>query len=164
MTRNSIIPAWLLAWWPAILWAGLIFFLSTDTFSAGHTGSVLGQVLRWLAIPLSRAHLELLHHLVRKSAHFTEYFIFYLLLYRGIRGERPGRRWSWAFLAWLIAAAYSTLDEIHQSFVASRTASAWDSFLDSVAAFFALLILFLIYGPSRRPRPASPNLTEPATP
>ena len=164
MTLNSIIPSWLRAWWPAILWAGLIFYLSTDTFSAEHTGSLLEQLLRWLAIPLSRPHFELLHHLVRKSAHFTEYFIFYLLLYRGIRGQRPGWHWSWAFLAWFIAAAYAALDEIHQSFVASRTASPWDSLLDSVGAFFALLVLFLIFRFSRSPRPAAPNATEPATP
>jgi len=36
------------------------------------------------------------------------------------------------------AAGYSALDEIHQAFVASRTASPYDSLLDSIGAFFCI--------------------------
>jgi VanZ family protein len=133
-----------------MLWSALIFFASTDTFSSAHTASVLQRILAWLAHPLTHAQFEHLHHIIRKCAHFTEYFIFYLLLFRGIRGGRPGWHWSWAFSAWFIAAAYSALDEIHQSFVASRGASAWDSLLDSTGALFALFVVFLFYRFLRR--------------
>jgi len=34
--------------------AGIIFSLSTDTFSAEHTGSVLEPVLRWLVPSLTK--------------------------------------------------------------------------------------------------------------
>jgi len=34
---------------------------------------------------------------------------------------------------------------VHQAFVASRTASPWDSLLDSVGAFAASLVLFVWY-------------------
>ncbi|HKE09875.1 MAG TPA: VanZ family protein, partial [Candidatus Acidoferrum sp.] len=61
-----------------------------------------------------------------------------------------GWHWSWAFGAWFIAAVYSCLDEIHQSFVASRTASAWDSLLDSTGALMALFVLFAFYRLFRR--------------
>ncbi len=152
--RRSIIPPWLRAWWPALLWSVVIFFASTDTFSSDHTATVFGAILHWFAPSMSQATFDTVHHIIRKSAHFTEYFIFYLLLYRGIRGARIGWHWSWAFIAWFIAAAYSALDEIHQSFVASRTASAWDSLLDSSGALIALLVLFLIHR-LRRPSPSS---------
>ena len=151
---KSLIPAWLNAWWPAILWSGMIFFASTDTFSSEHTGHIIEPLLRWLLPHASDDLIDTIHFFIRKCAHFGEYFVFYLLLYRGIRGGRKGWHWSWAFYAWFIAAAYSALDEIHQSFVASRTASAWDSLLDSTGAFAALLILFLFYFLFRRPRPA----------
>ncbi len=36
-----------------------------------------------------------------------------------------------------------SLDEIHQAFVASRTASPYDSLLDSIGATFAVVTLFL---------------------
>jgi VanZ family protein len=64
-----------------------------------------------------------------------------LLLYRGVRGARRGWRWSWGLTALFIAASYSILDEIHQAFVASRTASPYDSLLDSVGAFVAFAVL-----------------------
>jgi len=133
------------SWWPAVLWGSLIFYLSTDTFSAQHTGSFLYPVFHWFFPSLTRAQFEPIHHLIRKSAHFTEYFIFCVLLFRGARGERSGWRWTWALAALSIAAGYSALDEIHQAFVASRTASPWDSLLDSVGAFAASLVLFVWY-------------------
>jgi VanZ family protein len=131
------------AWWPALLWAGLITFASTDTFSTVNTGLVLELIVRWFDPTISSQHLDSIHVFVRKSAHFAEYFIFYVLIYRGIRGRRTGWRWSWGFSAWIIAAAYSLLDEFHQSFVASRTASPWDSLLDSAGALIALLCVLL---------------------
>jgi len=144
-TLFSFIPPWLRAWWPALLWSGLIFFASTDTLSSAHTGSVIEPFLRWLIPSISDNRIDDIHFFIRKCAHFTEYFIFFLLLYRGIRGGRRGWHWSWALAAWFVAAAYSALDEIHQSFVASRTASPFDSMLDSTGALFALLALFLLY-------------------
>lgn len=144
---------WLRAWWPALLWAVLISSLSTDTFSAAHTSRIIEPVLRWLFPSISHARLEVVHHIIRKSAHFTEYFIFFVLLYHGIRASRANGRawqWSWAVLAWLIAAIYSILDEVHQIFVPSRGPSAWDSALDSTAALVALFVLFFLYRWSQR--------------
>jgi VanZ family protein len=128
-----------------LLWAAVIFLASTDSFSSEHTSSVFQPLLRWLLPALTISQFDRIHHLIRKSAHFTEYFIFFLLLYRGLRGVRRGWHLSWALLAWFIAATYSELDEIHQSFVTSRGASAWDSLLDSVGALVALAVVFLFY-------------------
>ena len=148
--RAPFLPPWLRAWLPAILWAGVIFTLSTDTFSAYHTGSVIEPILRWLVPFLSVDSIDQIHSFIRKTAHFTEYFIFFLLLYRGIRAGRTGWRWTWGMGAWFVAAVYSCLDEIHQSLVASRTASPWDSLLDSTGAFVALVVVFVFYRFFRR--------------
>jgi VanZ family protein len=142
---RSLFPDWLRAWWPALLWAAVIFLASTDSFSSEHTASVFEPLLRWLVPALTTGQFDKIHYVIRKSAHFTEYFIFFLLLYRGLRGVRRGWHLSWALFAWFIAAAYSALDEIHQSFVASRGASAWDSLLDSTGALIALIVIFLFY-------------------
>jgi VanZ family protein len=138
-----LVPRWLRAWWPALLWAGVIFFMSTDTFSSEHTAWVLEPVFRWLFPSLTPEQFDLVHHYIRKSAHFTEYFVFCLLLYRGVSGASKAWRWSWGLAALFIAASYSVLDEIHQAFVASRTASAYDSLLDSAGAFVATAVLLL---------------------
>jgi VanZ family protein len=139
--RKSFVPDWLRAWWPALLWACIIFTASTDTFSSDHTGSILHALIP----TLTEAQFQVIHYFIRKSAHFSEYFIFYLVLFRGIRSTHSGWRWTWAWTGWFIAAAYSALDEIHQSFVASRTSSPWDSLLDSTGALVALLAVFLFY-------------------
>ncbi len=151
-----LVPTWLRTWWPAILWAGFIFLMSTDTFSAQHTGSIIEPILRWLFPSITRDQFDFIHHVIRKSAHFTEYFIFCLLIYRGVRGTRRGWHWSWGLTALAIAAGYSALDEIHQAFVASRTASPYDSLLDSVGAFFAVATLYL-WLRLRRPAPPLPT-------
>jgi VanZ family protein len=132
-----------MAWLPALCWAAVIFSLSTDSFSAEHTGRILRPILFWLMPHMSEQSFVIIHAFVRKAAHFTEYFIFCLLLYRGIRGGQRGWRWSWALTAVLIAAGYSALDEVHQAFVASRTASPYDSLLDSIGATFAVVALFI---------------------
>jgi VanZ family protein len=131
------------AWWPAITWAAVIFSMSTDTFSAEHTASVLQPLLRWLIPSLTMDQVDAIHFTIRKSAHFSEYFVFCLLLYRGVRGGRKGWRWTWGIAALFCAAGYSVMDEIHQAFVASRTASAYDSLLDSAGAFAAFAVLWL---------------------
>lgn len=141
--RTPRAPNWLRAWWPALVWAGVIFSFSTDTFSSEHTASVLEPVLKWVVRSLTEDQFETIHHLIRKSAHFTEYFIFCLLLYRGVRLGRVGWRWTWGVAALSCAAGYSVLDEIHQAFVASRTASPYDSLLDSIGAFAAFAALWL---------------------
>jgi VanZ family protein len=114
-----------------------------NAFSADHTGRILRPILFWVIPHLTEQAFETIHFFMRKTAHFTEYFIFCLLLYRGIRGGQRGWRWSWALGALFIAAGYSALDEIHQAFVASRTASPYDSLLDSIGAAFAVVALFL---------------------
>ncbi len=128
-------------WLPAIFWAVLISAASTDTFSESHTSSVIIPILHWLFPGASPETLERMHFFIRKSAHFTEYFVFSVILVSPVRGEEKGWRLRWAILALAIAAGYSMLDEFHQSFVLSRTASPWDSLLDTTGAAAAQVVL-----------------------
>lgn len=140
-------------WWPAALWAAFIFTMSTDYFSAEHTGRFFEPLFRWFYPALTDDLFDVIHHYIRKSAHFTEYFIFFVFLYRAVRTSRHitrGWQWSSALIAWLIAAGYSALDEIHQIFVPSRGPSPWDSLIDSTGALIALLVLFFLYRRSMR--------------
>ena len=126
--------------------------MSTDVFSSEHTKSFFEPIIRWLAPSLTARQLERIHHYIRKSAHFTEYFVFGALLFRAVRGPRSGWRWSWGLIALLIAAAYSASDEFHQVYVPGRMASPYDSLLDTVGATFAILVLYLLFG-RRGPQP-----------
>ncbi|HXN21986.1 MAG TPA: VanZ family protein [Candidatus Dormibacteraeota bacterium] len=132
---------WLRNWGPVLAWAGCIWLLSTDHFSSAATGRVIGPVLSWLFPSASEETLKLLHALIRKAAHLVEYFVFSLLVFRGIRGDRRGWRLSWSLETVFLAAIYATLDEIHQAFESDRTSSMYDSLLDTAGAAAAQLLL-----------------------
>jgi VanZ family protein len=132
-------------WLPAILWACLISILSTDLFSNTHTSHIIIPLLHWIFPRATAETLERMHAVIRKSAHVTEYFIFSIFLLRGLRGKDRGWKLRWAIWAVVIAAGYAGLDEFHQSFVPSRTASPWDALLDTVGASTAQVFLWLWY-------------------
>jgi VanZ family protein len=127
------------AWLPACAWAVMIVVASTDAFSPENTARTILPVLHGLMPQSTAATLDHVHFAIRKLAHFVEYFIFSLLLLRAVRGDRSGWKPHWVLIALAIAAAYSVLDELHQSFVPSRTASGWDSLLDTIGAAVAQL-------------------------
>ena len=84
-----------------------------------------------------------MHAIIRKTAHLTEYFILGVLLHRALRGDERGWKLRWALWAIAIAAAYASLDEFHQSFVPSRTASPWDALIDTIGASAAQIAMRL---------------------
>jgi VanZ family protein len=130
-------------WLPAIAWACLISFLSTDVFSSEHTSRFIIPLLHLLIPQASAETLEVMHAIIRKSAHLTEYFILGVLLHRALRGDERGWKLRWALWAIAIAAAYASLDEFHQSFVPSRTASPWDALIDTIGSSAAQIVMRL---------------------
>jgi VanZ family protein len=124
------------------VWAGLIFIGSTDLLSASNTAGPLRRLLLWVFPHLSEATLKTLQLVARKSGHFTEYAILAWLLARAFRTsshELLRNRWLWLSLSLVIA--YSLTDEFHQSFVASRTGSIYDSMIDSLGGLTVLALL-----------------------
>ena len=121
-------------WWPAAVWAVVIWVASTDLFSTQHTSQILWPFLKWLFPDISEKTLWLVHHGIRKAAHVTEYFVLSLLVLRGVRGEQSGWRWTWALATLGITASYAALDEVHQLFVSTRDASPMDVVIDTAGA------------------------------
>jgi VanZ family protein len=137
---------------PLVVWAALIFIGSSSVLSGSNTSAVLRPVL-WLFPHASEATLALIHFLVRKAGHLTEYAILALLAARAFRtSSRELLRHRWFWLSFLFVVAYSLSDEFHQSFVPSRTASIYDSMIDSVGGLTALVLLAIR---SRRVRTGS---------
>ena len=81
---------------------GLPDFHSFDgyIFQRAHFRFII-PVLHWLFPHASAETLELMHAVIRKSAHLTEYFIFSIFLMRGLRGKERGWKLRWAI--WAIA-------------------------------------------------------------
>ncbi len=126
---------------PLIAWMAFISLASSASFSASNTSSVLGPLLKWLFPNASEETLLFMHFLVRKLAHFLEYALLGLLAARAFSGSpKPSTRERWFVISASIVVVYALLDEYHQSFVPSRTASISDSLVDMAGGMTALMI------------------------
>ena len=106
---------WLRQWAPAIAWALLISGFSTRYFTVDETSRFLLPAFHWLLPHASFETLAEAQFFIRKLAHFSEYFVFSLLLLHGFRSGRREWKWRWAVAALALAACYSALDELHQA-------------------------------------------------
>ena len=127
---------------PLIAWLAFISFASSDDFNAENTSRIIGPLILWLFPNTSPETLEVVHYITRKTAHFTEYAILGFLAARAFRtSPRPAINQRWFLICVMIVVVYALLDEYHQSFVPSRTASIVDSLIDMAGGLTALLIL-----------------------
>jgi VanZ family protein len=129
---------------PLLLWMAFIWFASTGEFSAANTSRIIGPLLHWLFPNMSAAEIAHAHFLVRKAAHFTEYALLAFLAARALAASsRRALQQNWFFISLLLVISYALLDEYHQSFVATRTSSIYDSLIDISGGLSALLLYTL---------------------
>jgi len=135
-------------WLPVLAWMLVIFSASTDLMSGRRTSRVIEPLLRWLVPEISPENLRRAHFAARKAAHVAEYTMLALLLWRALRKPVPNdsRPWNWRDATWAVglAALYAVSDELHQGFVATRTASAWDVVWDTLGALLGILCLWAL--------------------
>jgi VanZ family protein len=142
-------------WLPVLIWMTLIFSASSDSHSSERTSRFFEPILHRLFPRLSQAHIEEIHHLIRKGGHLTEYAVLALLLWRAVRQPRKNdpRPWKWdeAGLALSLVFCYAASDEFHQIFVPTRTAQVSDVMIDTVGGAVALTLVWLVGFYRRRP-------------
>ena len=134
------------SWLPVLLWMSFIFWMSTGTFSADNTSSILFPLLRFLFSSITQDSIDWIHLGIRKLGHITEYFILGILLFRAFRSESiKYSNFRCAFSSLLLVILYASSDECHQSFVSSRTASIFDVGIDTLGGLFAICSCVLWY-------------------
>lgn len=125
---------------PLVLWMGFISFASTSGFSGANTSRIVRPLVLWLFPDTSEETLTIVHFIVRKVAHFAEYAVMGLLAARAFStSSREMIRHRWFPIALLLVALYALFDEFHQSYVPSRTASIYDSIIDTAGGLVALV-------------------------
>ena len=125
---------------PAILWVALVLYASGGWLSGAQTGGLLRALLAIFgSVPIEV--LGVLHFLLRKLAHLTEYGILAWLLYRARAQTHAVWSVNWAKFALLGVLMVATIDELHQHFVPSRVGSPFDVAIDLAGAILALAIL-----------------------
>ena len=139
----SKFPRFVSYYLPLIAWLVFISFASSDNFNAGNTSRIIGPLILWLFPNTSPETLAVVQFLTRKIAHFTEYAILGFLAARAFRtSPNPAINRRWFLICVALVVVYALLDEYHQSFVPSRTASIYDSLLDMAGGLTALIIVW----------------------
>ena len=138
----SRLPRFVSHYLPLLVWLAFISFASSDNFSASNTSRIIGPLILWLFPNTSPETLAVIHFIVRKIAHFTEYAILGFLAARAFRtSPRPAINQRWFLICLTLIIVYALMDEYHQTFVPSRTASIYDSMIDVTGGLIALLIV-----------------------
>lgn len=124
-----------------------IFFFSSDTGdeSSKKSGFFVAIVQDIVGNKLDEKDTETVTFIVRKTAHFTIYFLLGFLLINLFREYFVIDK-KMFFILILLCMLYACSDEIHQSFVLNRTGKIEDVFLDTVGAslgIFAYKKMFL---------------------
>ena len=133
-------------WILVILWAGLIFFMSSmDTNeSNGKSKTIINDVVEKSVetingLGITDKHpsenkmnqvIEKLNYPLRKAAHASEYFIFTILILIALKnsGVKGNKRF---IIALVICFIYACTDEYHQTFVNGRTGQFSDTLIDT---------------------------------
>jgi VanZ family protein len=127
---------------PLLFWMALISFASTSQFSALNTSQIFRPFILWIFPNLSEERVAAIHFVTRKLAHFSEYAVLGILAARAFTSSANAFiQRHWFQIALLLIVCYALLDELHQSFVSSRTASIYDSAIDVAGGLTALLII-----------------------
>jgi len=133
------------------LWLGVIRLESTDLASAHNTTNLLYSVLSTVAPHIHPKFVEQLDEVLRKTGHFVGYGILGALVFLALRNtnrdrlrpllQRPWgiylRDWwrgEWVVIGILFTIVTAAYDEIHQTFIPSRTGRWQDVVLDTLGA------------------------------
>lgn len=148
-------------WWPVAVWLGVIRLESTSFASAGNTFHLLYRVLYFFFGRIDIRLVWELDHILRKSGHFIGYAILSGLTFVALRNTyrdrfKPGlqsswgkkfqHRWQmqWAVIAVGLTVVTAALDEIHQSYLPSRTGRWQDVLIDTSGAVVLQILIFVV--------------------
>jgi VanZ family protein len=134
---------------------------STDFASANNTSSLLCRVIASVFPRVDESSVNWLDEILRKSGHFVGYAILGGLVFLALKNTNQDRlrpllrrpwgtyfrdfwRWDWAVLGMLVTVVTAAADEIHQTFIPSRTGAWQDVVLDSCGAVVLQVILYVL--------------------
>ena len=138
----------------AIIWMGVIFMFSAQVSDESKsssnkvTSAVVNTVISIKKENISEEKrqkiIEDKTFIVRKTAHFTEYFILGLILILYFQTKEKLTT-KYIILAIIFCVLYATSDEIHQLFVDGRSCKIIDILIDTCGSSLAILGFTSIY-------------------
>jgi VanZ family protein len=144
-----------------LVWLGVIRAESTDMASAHNTTVVLYKVIATVAPQVQRSFVDQLDEVLRKSGHFLGYGILSALVFLALRNTNRDRirvllqrpwgiylrdlwRQEWVVIGMLMTIVAASYDEIHQTFIPSRTGRWQDVAIDTCGAAAIQGVIYLV--------------------
>ncbi len=123
-----------------VIWLIIIFMFSNQTAdkSTGVSDKFVSSITNILNIKNKDEEISII---VRKTAHFMEYFILGILLFLNLRLYNLDNK---LIIGIIFCFIYAVSDEVHQIFIDGRTPKLLDIFIDTLGASLSLFILSLI--------------------
>lgn len=138
-------------WGLLIAWMLLIFLMSNQQGEVSSKQSDLViKVFSLIGIDLNSYLGAVATFIVRKAAHFTEYFILYCFSIRVLKQYIEIKRARIYCL--FIVLGYAITDEVHQYFVPGREMALRDVLIDFSGGVFGYLVNYFIYNLKNRKR------------
>lgn len=147
---------WLNNWGPVMLWAGLIFWSSSQPYSEQDIRPLLSEKLDLQWVTQYLGHISFVYNtqeisvttlgeagflefFIRKGAHLFAYFMLSVLTCRAL-GDWDRSSWMKGGVALLVVSLYAVSDEFHQMFTAERTPLVTDVLIDITGGFLGIII------------------------
>jgi VanZ family protein len=136
-------------WIPALIWLGIIAVESTNLMSSAQTGRVLYSLATSIFGRLDPVVFGFIHAALRKVGHVLGYGILSFLLFRAWRATLrlpDATSWAlrWSAVSFCMSLIVASVDELHQSYLPSRTGALHDVILDGAAALAVQFLLFAL--------------------
>ncbi len=125
-------------------WLVLIFYFSAQngTISSNTSGRLLTLIANFLKVSDVEKFVSTFSFLIRKTAHFSEYFLLFVISYNCFKEYFKYKNIPFIVLIFCVLCA--SFDEFHQLFVEGRSGQIKDVLIDSSGAFCAFLCLLMI--------------------
>lgn len=132
----------IIKWVLLIAWMVVIFMFSSQPAEISDEKSRLViQIFNAIGLNLDSVLGELANFVVRKAAHFTEYFILALLIFNVI-GEEFKLKQA-LLLSIVVVFLYACSDEFHQIFVPGREGKLRDVLIDTSGGAVAMGVVYI---------------------
>lgn len=127
-----------------VSWMILIFYMSNQPADISNKQSdLIIKLFYYIGIDLNSSLGEITSFVIRKAAHFTEYFILYCLTINVLKFYFNIKKA--AIYSLLIVLGYAISDEIHQYFIPGRDIAIRDVIIDFSGGILGFIINIIIY-------------------
>ena len=117
-----------------ITWMTIIFLFSS--FDSTESSAQSGMIVNFMANLFNINNIELISLIIRKLAHFTEYFILGILVVNMMKDYHS----KYFLISIIICTIYAISDEVHQIFISGRSCELIDILIDFLGSILSIYL------------------------